>query len=219
MPSMRRFSLVLAVALVLHTPFASAQRGASTDPILLLVSYDGWRASYYDTNPVPNLKAIAAHGVRATEMIPSFPVFTFPNHYTIVTGLYPAHHGIVANNMEEPGFPEKFTMSADTATDPRWWGGEPIWVTAIKQGQRSATMFWPGADAAIQGVRATYGRRFDKDVNTGQRVAQVLEWLALPEAQRPSIVTLYLEEVDHAGHDSGPDSAETHQARSEERRV
>jgi predicted AlkP superfamily pyrophosphatase or phosphodiesterase len=202
----RWLAFILACALGAST--SAAQPRPPADPILILVSFDGWRWDYTTKEPAPNLRAFAARGVRATELIPSFPSFTFPNHYTIVTGLYPGHHGIIANTIEDPGFPERFTMSAQTARDARWWGGEPIWVTAIRQGRRAAAMFWPGDEAPIDGVRPTYWRPFDTNVTSTERVQQVLDWLALPPEQRPSFIGLYLEEVDHAGHDFGPGSPE-----------
>src|SRR4249920_2807796 len=123
--------IAILVALVVVTAAPAAQPDRDHSPILILVSFDGWRWDYTDQQPAPNLKALAARGVRARALIPSFPVLTFPNHYTIVTGLYPEHHGIVANVMRDPSMPDRFTMSAPTAKDPRWWGGEPLWVTAM----------------------------------------------------------------------------------------
>lgn len=181
-------------------------------PILILISFDGWRADYIDRASVPNLKALASRGVRAKGLIPSFPAMTFPNHYTIVTGLRPEHHGIIANTIADPSFPERFTLSAATAKDPRWWGGEPTWVTAIRQGRRAATMFWPGSEVAIDGVRPTYWQPYKEETPNADRVAQVLAWLGLPEKERPSFVSVYFEEVDSAGHDHGPDSAEVRTA-------
>jgi len=188
--------LALGAVLLLRAP-------AAPKPIVILVSIDGWRWDYIDRADVPNLKALAARGVRSQGLIPSFPSVTFPNHYTIVTGLAPDHHGIISNAMFDRRIgPEQFTMSSDTARDPRWWGGEPIWITAIKQGQKSAAMFWPGSEA----VKPTYWRRFDDNVSNADRVTQVLDWMKLPETDRPTFSTLYFSEVDHAGHDSGPDS-------------
>ena len=198
--------LVLALALVVAAPAAQPRPGPT--PILILVSFDGWRWDYIDRFPTTNLKALASRGVRATALTSSFPSLTFPNHYTIVTGLYPAHHGIVANVMTDPSIAERFTMSAETAKDPAWWGGEPLWVTAIRQGRRAATMFWPGSEVAIGGVRPTLWMPYEKALQSADRVAQVLTWLALPEAERPSFVSLYFDEVDSAGHDHGPDSRE-----------
>lgn len=186
----------------------AAQRSTGQPPILVLVSFDGWRWDYIDLLPAPNLKALAARGVRAAALIPAFPVLTFPNHFTIVTGLYPEHHGVVGNSMHDRAMPERFTQSSATARDPRWWEGEPLWVTAIGQGRRAATMFWPGSEAAIGGMRPTYWKPYDKQVATLDRVAQALTWLALPAAERPSFVSLYFEEVDTAGHDFGPNSPE-----------
>src|SRR5258706_5753842 len=142
---LRRLAILLALALICAEP---ASRAGGAPPILILISFDGWRWDYIDRQPAPNLKALAARGVRAKAMIPSFPVLTFPNHYTLVTGLYPEHHGIVGNTMRDARMPERFTQSSATAKDGRWWGGEPLWVTAIRQRGRAATMFWPGSEVA-----------------------------------------------------------------------
>jgi predicted AlkP superfamily pyrophosphatase or phosphodiesterase len=206
---MRRLRAVAVVlALALAAAVASAQRTRNADPILILVSLDGWRWDYIDRFRVDNLRALAARGVRAERMLPSFPVLTFPNHYTIVTGLYPEHHGIVANTMNDAGIGTRFTMTAETARDPRWWRGEPLWATMVKRGRRAATMFWPGSEVAFDGVRPTRWLPYAKPMTSPDRVRQVLQWLALGDAGRPSFVSLYFDEVDTAGHDYGPDSAE-----------
>jgi predicted AlkP superfamily pyrophosphatase or phosphodiesterase len=198
---MTRRLAVLAAAIAVWVVSLAAQ----ASPILILISFDGWRWDYTDRANVPNLKALAARGVRSDGLIPSFPTVTFPNHYTIVTGLLPDHHGIVGNGMFDRTIgPDKFTMSSATARDPRWWGGEPIWMTAMKQGRKSAAMFWPGSEA----IKPTYWRVFDDRLSNDDRVKQVLDWLKLPEGVRPSFSTLYFSEVDHAGHADGPDSPE-----------
>ena len=194
------FAVGLAVA-------AAAQQPASR-PILILVSFDGFRRDYIDRGESPNLKALADRGVSAKGLIPSFPSVTFPNHYTIVTGLYPAHHGIIANNMEDAGWPARFSMSALTARDQRWWGGEPIWVTARRQNLRSAAVFWPGSEAPIGGIFPNDWTTFDDDMPNVDRVNHALDLLGLPERERPSFLTLYFSEADHVGHDYGPDSPE-----------
>jgi predicted AlkP superfamily pyrophosphatase or phosphodiesterase len=210
MALLRRLPFFLA-ALALAAACASPSRAR---PILILVSFDGWRWDYTDRANVPHLRDLASRGVRAERLIPAFPPRTFPNHYTIVTGLYPEHHGIVSNTMVEPGFPERFDMSAETAKDPRWWGGEPLWVTAVRQKQRAASMFWPGSEVAVNGVRPTYWKPFDDDVPNADRVQQVLNWLALPPDEQPSFITLYFSEVDSVGHEYGPDSPEVLEAAS-----
>lgn len=206
MPRLRRATCLLALAFFCAA--AARQPAVAEPPILILISFDGWRWDYIDRLPAPHLRTLAARGVRARALIPSFPVLTFPNHYTIVTGLYPEHHGVVANTMRDPAMPELFTQSSATAKDARWWGGEPLWVSVVHPGRRAATMFWPGSEAAIDGIRPTYWKPYDKTLTTDDRVAQVLAWLALPAAERPSFVSLYFEKVDSAGHDFGPDSPE-----------
>jgi predicted AlkP superfamily pyrophosphatase or phosphodiesterase len=197
--------LLCAAAILASLPAPTAD---TRSPILILLSFDGWRWDYVDRLRVPNLRALAARGVRVRELVPSFPVLTFPNHFTIVTGRYPEHHGIVANVMNDPQIGERFTMSAATAHDSRWWEAEPIWITLERRGCRTAPLFWPGSEVDFQGTRPSYWKPFDGAMTSGARVAQVLDWLGLPEEQRPCFVTLYQDIVDHAGHDFGPDSPE-----------
>ena len=206
----RRIAICLAVAFAIVVA-AARPRAQIPSPIVILISFDGWRWDYIDRATVPNLKALAARGVRAKELIPSFPSLTFPNHYTLVTGLYPGHHGIVSNTMESPAL-GRFSMSLPAVRDAVWWGGEPIWVTAVRQGRRAMDMFWPGSEAPIGGVTPTRWWPFDGKVPNGERVTRVLDWLALPEGERPALLTLYFQEVDHIGHVNGPDSAEVLEA-------
>jgi predicted AlkP superfamily pyrophosphatase or phosphodiesterase len=210
MSRLRGIVLVALAALAMSASRLAPGRSqpATATPILILISFDGWRSDYIDREPAPNLRALAARGARAERLIPSFPPLTFPNHYTIVTGLYPEHHGIVANRMRDPAVSDRFTMSSQTAKEAVWWWGEPLWVTAIRQGRHAASMFWPGTEAAIGGVRPTFWKPYDKAVSTTARVDQALAWLALPEAERPAFVSLYFDEVDSASHDFGIDSAE-----------
>jgi predicted AlkP superfamily pyrophosphatase or phosphodiesterase len=180
---------------------------------VLLVSIDGFRADYFDRPEAARLRALAAEGVRARWLTPVFPTKTFPNHYSIVTGLYPEHHGIVSNTIRDPKTGRWFRISdAHAVRDSSWWGGEPVWVTAVKQGLRSASFFWPGSEAAIEGVRPTYWKRYDASVPDAERVSGVLDWLSLPPDQAPSFVTLYFSDVDYAGHEFGPDAPETDSA-------
>jgi predicted AlkP superfamily pyrophosphatase or phosphodiesterase len=216
--------LLLACALALlggcvaaeqdRAPRAAAEMRA---PVTILVSIDGVRPDYLSRGITPNLNALAAAGVKA-EMRPSFPTKTFPNHYTIVTGLRPDRHGIVDNNMADPARPDvTFSLgNATQALDPFWWNGaEPLWATAEKAGIRTATTFWPGSEVAIQGTRPSNWLRFDQNVTGAQRVETVIDWMRRPAANRPLFVTLYFDTVDTAGHDHGPDAAETNAALAE----
>lgn len=187
----------------------SSSQIENLQPTVILISIDGLRWDYWEKVALPNFQRLSQTGVRAKALIPAFPTKTFPNHYTLVTGLYTEHHGIVANTMYDPEFDAKFSMSnRDAVQDGRWWGGEPVWVTAEKQGQISAAFFWPGSEAEILGVRPTFWKVYDDDFPNAARIDTVLAWLDLPAKRRPTFLTLYFSDVDHAGHRHGPDSPE-----------
>ena len=193
----------------------TVERGPNTaeqqaKPYVILVSLDGFRYDYPRIYHSPNLDALGARGASAPEgMIPAYPSITFPNHYTIVTGLYPEHHGIVANVFYDPARKQVYSYKdQQTVTDGTWYGGTPLWVLAEQQGMRSACFFWPGSEANIQGVLPSYYMKYDAKFPNQNRVEQVLEWLQLPPERRPHFITLYFSDVDSAGHAHGPDSAE-----------
>lgn len=198
-------SLAVFAAVSTASAQTSGEAAPTSRPLTLLVSIDGFHPDYMTAEVTPTLHALAQEGATA-RMRPSFPSVTFPNHYTLVTGKHPDRHGIVGNAFIDPRM-GRFTMaSKDTA----WWDqAEPIWVTAEKAGLVTATMFWPGSETAIDGVRPTYWRPFDQSVSGADRVAQVLEWLDAPAHRRPDLATLYFDIVDTAGHGHGPGAADT----------
>lgn len=178
---------------------------AAGGQMLILVSLDGFRADYLDRLEPPHLIALARRGVRAEGLVPVYPTKTFPSHYSMVTGLYPGRHGIVFNDMYDAELDAQFHLHDRVAvTDPRWWGGEPIWVTAERQGVRSAAMFWPGTEGAIDGVRPSYWYPYRDDFPYRRRVETVLGWLDLPPDERPRMITLYFQTPDGPSHDYGP---------------
>ena len=188
-----------------NRPAGLSTTAASSSSRVILVSIDGLPASMLGDGTVPTLDRLAAEGVHAAWMTPSYPTLTFPNHYTLVTGLRPDRHGIVHNNMFDTSL-GRFISKDSSADDGRWWGGEPIWATLQKQGGIAATMFWPGSGAEIAGQRPRYSRAFDKTVSPAARVDQVLAWLDLPHRQRPRLVTLYFDQYDIAAHESSTDA-------------
>lgn len=191
-----------------HGPNAAAQIDKH---YVVLVSLDGFRYDYAKKYGAIHLLAIAAHGASVPQgMIPAYPSLTFPNHYTIVTGLYPEHHGIVGNSFYDPARKERYTYSnPQTNSDGSWYGGTPLWSLAEQQGMRTACFFWPGSEAEIAGQRPSYYLHFDNSVPDASRIEQVIAWLKLPAEQRPHFITLYYSQVDHAGHEFGPDSPKT----------
>jgi predicted AlkP superfamily pyrophosphatase or phosphodiesterase len=201
------------------TPVLTIEHGANSPEArkqhyVILVSLDGFRYDYAKKYDAKNLQALAASGATAPDgMIPAYPSLTFPNHYTLATGLYPEHHGIVANSFYDPERKQIYSLSNPaTVTDGSWYGGAPLWVLAEQQGMRTACFFWPGSEAEIQGARPSYYLKYDEKIPNHDRVEQVLAWLRLPEERRPHLITLYFSEVDHQGHEHGPDSDEVRAA-------
>lgn len=206
----RIFPLLLLMFALLLPAFAQ-KAIKDLKPTVILISLDGFRYDFIDKYHADNLKRMAKDGVRARWMIPSFPTKTFPNHYTIATGLYPEHHGIIENNIYD--FGTTFSLGKrEEVQNARWWLGEPIWVTAEKQGQRAGAFFFPGTEAAIAGVRPSFWKEYDGKIPNEARVETLLSWLDLPAAQRPTFYTLYFSDVDDAGHEFSPDSIRTRQA-------
>jgi alkaline phosphatase D len=201
----------LPVQYVEHGPNSAAARKAH---YLVLVSLDGFRWDYAKRDGAVHLLQLGKEGVWAPEgMLPSFPSLTFPNHFTIVTGLYPEHHGLVANSFYDATRQARYAINDPKAvTDGSWYSGVPLWSLAESQGMRTACFFWPGSEAKIAGYQPTYFLRYDDKIGDGARVKQVLEWLHLPEAERPHFITLYFSEPDHEGHKFGPDAPETRAA-------
>ena len=188
--------VALAVALLMGCGSSSRLK-----PTILLIALDGFRWDYRSLADTPNLDRLVATGVTAEGLIPVFPTKTFPNSYSIVTGLYPANHGVIANTMFDPAIGDTFSLgNRDAVTDGRWYGGEPLWVTAEKQGQFTAPIFWPGSEAEINGVRPSYWLEFDHWMSPAEKVREVLAQLDLPVERRPTFISMYFPEVDDEGH-------------------
>ena len=186
---------------------------SAADPIpLLLISIDGLRVNYLGKGDTPNLDRLAREGVRADWMNPSYPALTFPNHFTLVTGLRPDHHGVVHNSMREERLGAFRVADLAAVGDGRWWRAEPVWIGAEKAGLRTAIWAWPGGAAEIDGVRPTRWVPYDPAISAATRVDEVLRWLQEPAATRPRFAALYMEQVDNAGHDFGPDAPQTRAA-------
>lgn len=186
--------------------------GPASVPTTILISLDGFRWDYLQRPEAVRLRELAARGVRAERLIPSFPTKTFPNHITLATGLYPEHHGIAANVMLDAVLGRFRTGGDPAARDARWYNGEPIWVTAERQGVRTASFFWPGSEAPIGGFLPHWTLTFDPKATRASRVEQTMSWLQLPADSAPRLIALYFPDVDTKGHDFGPDAPETRAA-------
>ena len=178
-------------------------------PYLILISLDGFRWDYVEKYQPPNLSAFIKKGVKAESLIPSFPTKTFPNHYTIATGLYPEKHGIIGNIFYDYKKDTLFNKrSPGMAEDGSFYGGSPIWAEANKANIVTASYFFVGTEADIQGIRPTYYYTFDSSVKNDEKVNQAINWLNLKEKKRPHLITLYFGDMDNVGHDYGTNDDE-----------
>lgn len=182
-------------------------------PYVILISIDGFRYDYIEKYNAEFLKELGEQGVRAESMLPSYPSVTFPNHYSIVTGMYPAHHGLVGNRIYDPKMDARYSLgNAKAVKNKEWYGGTPLWVLAEQQGMLSACYYWPGSEADIKETLPSYYYAYSEKSSMDDRIGEVVNWLSLPSEERPHFITFYLPEVDHAGHKYGPDAKETEEA-------
>jgi len=209
--------LIIAILILLTVLFGNCSpkikqvkenSSKSFGPTLILVSFDGCRYDYPNLSNTPALDEIEAGGIKADGLKTSFPSKTFPNHLSIVTGLFPENHGIIANRIYDDTTGESYTLGNGAPTQSKWYQGEPIWVTAERQGLKTAPFFWPGSEAEINGYRPTYYRAYDHDLSYEKRVTQILDWLDLSGEKRPQFLSLYFDEPDHSGHVYGPASTQ-----------
>jgi predicted AlkP superfamily pyrophosphatase or phosphodiesterase len=189
----------------IKTPVTTKSEASSEEPYLLLISLDGFRWDYVEKYNPPHLSDFIKNGVKAESLIPSFPSKTFPNHYTIATGMYPDKHGLLSNNFYSNEKDVIYNIRDRTLVeDGEFYGGTPIWVQAAKSGMVTASYFFVGTEADIQGIHPTYYHLFDGSVKKEDRVHQALNWLNMPDAERPHLITMYFADLDNTGHRYGP---------------
>lgn len=177
---------------------------------VVMLSMDGFRWDYPDQYETPNLDSIALHGVKAVSLKPCFPTKTFPNHYSMATGLYPDHHGIVQNSFYDAAMDKYYAIGNQEAMEnPEFYSGEPIWVTAEQQGIKTASLFWVGSETKIAGFQPSYWKKYEEELPFEQRIDTIISWLQLPEEERPHLIMWYFHEPDDIGHELGPDAMET----------
>lgn len=186
---------------------------AQTKPYVIMISTDGFRYDYAKKYQAENLLKLSSGGIQAKAMIPSYPSITFPNHWSLITGLYPSHHGLIDNFFYDYKRKEPYAMnSKKNAEDGSWYGGTPLWALAEKQGMVSATLMWVGSASDAGGMRPSYYYPYHEKFKPSEKVDKVVNWLKLPAETRPHFITLYFPEVDGSGHHYGPDAPETETA-------
>lgn len=186
---------------------------AMKKPYVIMISADGYRSDYSEKYGAENVLRLASQGVQAKAMLPSFPSITFPNHWSLITGMYPSHHGLVDNFFYDPNKQAVYFMNkTEIVEDGSWYGGTPLWALAEKNNVISASLQWVGSASDAGGARPTYYYPYHEKFTPNEKVAKVVNWLKLPQEKRPHFIALYFPEVDGAGHHFGPEAAETKNA-------
>jgi len=187
----------------------SNSKSSIESPYVILISVDGLRHDYIKKYSPPTLSYLKQNGLTSESLSPIFPSKTFPNHYSIITGMYAENHGLISNSFYDKEIDRTYSLgNRKEVTDGIWYRGEPLWVTAKKNKMVSASFFWVGSEAEINGIRPDYYFNYDGKIPGESRVDQVIDWLKLPIKTRPHFITLYFSEVDSAGHKYGPNSLE-----------
>lgn len=200
------------IAFLLFLSLALAQSTAEK-PYVLIISFDGFRWDYLDRGITPNLQKMADEGVRAITFEPAFPSKTFPNHYSIVTGLYPENHGLISNSFYDPFQKKRYRLADSNAVkDAYWYRGEALWETAKRQGLISASYFWPGSEVRLAYRHPNYFEHYEHKRPHLKRINGIIRWLQLPEAKRPHLLFLYFSDTDDYGHRYGPESEKINEA-------
>ncbi len=182
-------------------------------PYVILISFDGFRWDYPNRGITPNIEKMINAGASALSLRPSFPSKTFPNHYSIVTGLYPENHGIISNIFQDPFTGETYRLGDnESVREPQWYRGEAFWETARRSGILTASYFWPGSELTIEYRRPNYVEYYNHNKPYRERIDGVIEWLSLPHAERPHFITIYFHDTDSYGHNYGPNSPEIDQS-------
>ena len=200
---MKKIIFILACLFTVHTKAAQAP--------VVLISIDGFSSEYLSLHKPPNLLKLVNQGLSASSLIPIYPSKTFPNHLSIVTGKYPAEHGIIGNSFYRRDKKTTYSMG-DGRLDPSWLKAEPIWIAAEKSGIKSASYFWPESTTKVNGFKQTYSYPYDESTTNVERLKQILDWIKLPDNEKPGLVTGYFSIVDSAGHDFGITAKETKRA-------
>ena len=194
------YSIIVSVSALIY---------AENDQYVLLISMDGFRSDYLDITDTPNFDKMAKNGIRSDGLKPVFISKTFPNHYSIATGMYAESHGVIANSFFASDLDKYYSIrDRKSVENGDFYGGEPIWVTAEKQGVKTASYFWVGTEAAIAGVHPSIWKRYDQKVPFEDRIDSVMTWFSLPISHRPRLIMLYFHEPDWTGHEYGPSSDE-----------
>ena len=177
---MKRAIILNATLFILSTFLLTSFRGDAGKPpknYVLIVSFDAFRWDYTKIYKTPNLNKLASEGVKADRLISSFPTVTFPNHYSIATGLYPDHHGLINNTFFAPELNLMYRIGDRKAVEnPAFYLGEPMWITAKKQGLKTASFFWVGSEAPVQGMQPDYWKKYDSKVTYSERIDTVIKW-------------------------------------------
>ena len=207
----KRLSLYFLITIIGFTVVAHGQQKEPA-PYVILISLDGFRHDYVEKFDTPHLQKLISQGVSAKAMLPSYPSKTFPNHYTIVTGLYPDHHGLVDNSFYDPELDLQYsTRNRSVVENPAFYGGTPLWQLVQQKGMKSASYFWVGSEAPVTGSFPDYYHIYDGAVPNEARINAAIDWLNLPASERPNFMTLYFSLVDSQGHATGPNAEATKQ--------
>jgi len=195
------FIAILTIGFLINTGKTFSQ--IKDKPYVIFISADGFRYDYATKFNASNLLRLSSGGVKAKRMVPSYPSVTRPNHYSLVTGLYPGHTGIAGNTFYDPKSKTTFNKA-----EGKWFTSQSIWQTASKSDVITANINYPDARTITKGMKDVYQIQKSKEITIDDQLDAIQEWLKMPEGKRPHLITLYFNDADHQGHIYGPEAVE-----------
>lgn len=201
-------SLIISCVLLTSSITVATKSGSNNKLVLFLL--DGVRWDYLDQEGIdlPGFKRIIREGVKADYMVPDMPTLSYPNYYSLMTGLHVESHGFAGNYMYDFEHDTYFNKGMNPEQiHSYWWDhAEPLWISVVKQGKRAYMYQWPGCEVDIRGYKPTFCEVLNRVPTIKNLQDSVDAGIKVLTEDKADLVGIYVELIDDYGHKYGPAS-------------